>query len=165
MVINEMTALAGATNLRNFDRAFARTNELRTGGTTTSSTRPISQSPAAGPQGYTGWSNPRSGDSVKTEADDSTASRRRRCGARWRRSSTSSGQCASERLEGLVLRYGSLYGPGTAFSTDYVEQVRSRRLPVIGSGAGIWSFVHVDDAAAATAIAAERGRGRLQHRR
>ena len=58
--------------------------------------------------------------------------------------------------EGLVLRYGILYGPGA--SDDIVGLVRKRRLPVIGGGTGVWSFTHVTDAASATAIAAERGR-------
>ncbi len=159
VVINEMTALAGATNLRNFDRAFARTNELRTVG----NDHLLHAAELSGvrryvAQGYTGWTNPRSGDSVKTEADgfdrEPPKTMRRSLEAIEHLERTVRD---AERLEGLVLRYGSLYGPGTAFSTDYVEQVRSRRLPVIGSGAGIWSFVHVDDAAAATAIAAERG--------
>ncbi|HLY49206.1 MAG TPA: NAD(P)-dependent oxidoreductase [Solirubrobacteraceae bacterium] len=61
---------------------------------------------------------------------------------------------------GIVLRYGYFYGPRTAFSADgfYAELVRRRRLPVIGSGTGMWSFVHVEDAAAATVAALERGR-------
>jgi nucleoside-diphosphate-sugar epimerase len=62
-------------------------------------------------------------------------------------------------LEGVVLRYGNLYGPGTGWSEDgvFVELVRRRRLPIVGDGAGIWSFVHVDDAATATVAAIERG--------
>lgn len=64
--------------------------------------------------------------------------------------------------EGLALRYGGLYGPGTAVSLDpdapLAGPVRRRRLPIIGNGDGITSYIHVDDAAAATAIAIERGR-------
>ena len=63
----------------------------------------------------------------------------------------------AEGLEGLALRYGSLYGPGTAMSTEYVELIRERKLPLIGDGGGVWSFIHVDDAAAATVAAVERG--------
>ncbi|MBS1884008.1 MAG: NAD(P)-dependent oxidoreductase [Actinobacteria bacterium] len=63
--------------------------------------------------------------------------------------------------EGLALRYGGFYGPGTAVSLDpeapLAGPVRKRRLPIIGKGAGITSYVHVDDAAAATVIAVERG--------
>jgi nucleoside-diphosphate-sugar epimerase len=58
-----------------------------------------------------------------------------------------------------VLRYGSLYGPGTSLSTDgdIVELVRQRKFPLVGNGAGVWSFIHVDDAARATRLAIERG--------
>jgi len=63
--------------------------------------------------------------------------------------------------EGLALRYGSFYGPGTGFSLapDAVmaAPIRKRRFPVIGDGGGVWSFVHIEDAASATAIAVERG--------
>lgn len=60
---------------------------------------------------------------------------------------------------GTVLRYGYFYGPGTQFAPDgfYAELARQRRFPVIGSGDGHWSFIHVDDAAAATLAALERG--------
>jgi nucleoside-diphosphate-sugar epimerase len=64
--------------------------------------------------------------------------------------------------EGLVLRYGGFYGPGTAISVaaDAVmaAPIRKRRFPVIGAGGGVFSHVHIDDAATATAIAVERGR-------
>jgi nucleoside-diphosphate-sugar epimerase len=159
VVINEMTALADATNLRNFDRAFARTNELRTKGNShliraaeiAHVRRLISQS-------YTGWSNSRAGAAVKTEEDPLDPNPPRT----MRRSLAAIEQLEravteARRIQGIALRYGSLYGPGTAFSTDYVEQVRKRRLPLIGSATGIWSFVHVDDAAAATLMAVERG--------
>jgi 2-alkyl-3-oxoalkanoate reductase len=65
----------------------------------------------------------------------------------------------AEDLEGLVLRYGWFYGPGTYFGEDgsMTADVRRRRFPVIGSGAGLWSFIHVDDAAGATVAALERG--------
>ena len=159
VVINEMTALASATNLRNFDRAFARTNELRTKGNShLIRAAQIAQVRRLVAQGYTGWANARDGDAVKTERDrldpDPPKTMRRSLAAieYLERLVT-----RANRVEGIVLRYGSLYGPGTAFSTNYVEQVRRRRLPLIGSGAGIWSFVHVDDAASATVLALERG--------
>ena len=63
-------------------------------------------------------------------------------------------------VDGVALRYGNLYGPGTSIAPDgdLVEQVRRRRLPVVGDGAGVWSFVHVEDAASATLAAIEHGR-------
>jgi nucleoside-diphosphate-sugar epimerase len=67
----------------------------------------------------------------------------------------------AEGIEGVVLRYGGFYGPYTSIALDpdgeQVEMLRKRRLPIIGDGAGIWSLVHIRDAAAATAIAVERG--------
>ncbi|MEA2364401.1 MAG: hypothetical protein QOD71_3546 [Thermoleophilaceae bacterium] len=65
----------------------------------------------------------------------------------------------ADGLEGLVLRYGWFYGPGTYYAEDgsTAQDVRRRRFPVIGSGAGIFSFIHVDDAAEATVAAVERG--------
>ena len=65
----------------------------------------------------------------------------------------------AEGLEGLVLRYGWFYGPGTYFADDgsLARDVRRRLLPVIGKGIGLYSFVHVDDAANATVAAVERG--------
>ena len=63
------------------------------------------------------------------------------------------------RLEGIVLRYGLFYGPGTSVALDgaIVDLVRGRKWPVIGNGAGVWSFIHVDDAAAATLAAVSNG--------
>lgn len=66
---------------------------------------------------------------------------------------------AAGEPEGVVLRYGFFYGPGTWYAEDGSSgrDVRRRRLPVIGSGQGVWSFIHVEDAAAATMAAVERG--------
>jgi nucleoside-diphosphate-sugar epimerase len=65
----------------------------------------------------------------------------------------------ADGLEGVVLRYGGFYGPGTSIGEggSVVEDVRRRRLPVVGGGGGVWSFVHIDDAAEATVAAVERG--------
>jgi nucleoside-diphosphate-sugar epimerase len=65
----------------------------------------------------------------------------------------------AEGMDGLVLRYGQFYGPDTYFDHDgaIAARVRSRRFPVVGKGSGVFSFVHVDDAADATVAAVERG--------
>lgn len=62
-------------------------------------------------------------------------------------------------LEGIILRYGFLYGPGTWFASDgdVANQVRQQQFPIVGTGTGVWSWVHVEDAAAATVTAVERG--------
>jgi nucleoside-diphosphate-sugar epimerase len=66
---------------------------------------------------------------------------------------------SAEDLEGLVLRYGFFYGPGTHYAADgaYATDVRRRRLPIVGEGTGVTSFIHVDDAADATVAAVSRG--------
>jgi 2-alkyl-3-oxoalkanoate reductase len=65
---------------------------------------------------------------------------------------------SSASPEGIVLRYGSFYGPDTGMlSRAMIDQLRRRRVPLIGGGSGQWSFIHVDDAAAATVAAIERG--------
>jgi nucleoside-diphosphate-sugar epimerase len=68
---------------------------------------------------------------------------------------------AADGTTGVALRYGQLYGPGTYFGQDgdFASQARRRMLPVVGTGGGVFSFVHVDDAAGAAVIALERGEG------
>jgi nucleoside-diphosphate-sugar epimerase len=155
-IVHEMTALSGRSDLRHFDRWFAVTNKLRTTGTDNL----LRAAEEAGvrrfvAQGYTGWSNSRSGGPVQTEEDplDPEPPAEMRESLRAIRYL----ERAVVDAGGLVLRYGSLYGPGTSLAGEYVEMVRKRRLPVVGSGAGIWSFIHVDDAAAATVVAIKRG--------
>jgi nucleoside-diphosphate-sugar epimerase len=65
----------------------------------------------------------------------------------------------AKAMEGVVLRYGGFYGRGTAISEHgwTVEDIRKRRFPLIGLGTGVWSFIHIDDAARFTAAAIERG--------
>jgi nucleoside-diphosphate-sugar epimerase len=62
-------------------------------------------------------------------------------------------------MEGIVLRYGFFYGPSTWFNPDgdVAQQVRQQRFPIIGNGDGVWSWLHIEDAAIATVAAAERG--------
>ena len=156
VIVHEMTALASLRSLRNFDREFAATNELRTRGTDNL----LAAAAEAGTrrviaQSYTGWTNERSGGPVKTEDDpfDSHPI-----------ASTKQGLAAIRHVEeavpagvpeGLVLRYGGFYGPGA--SEPLVDLVRKRRVPVIGGGTGIWSFIEITDAAAATLAAVHRG--------
>ena len=65
----------------------------------------------------------------------------------------------AEGIEGVVLRYGFFYGPGTYYANDggTAAEVRKRRYPVVGSGSGVSSFIHVEDAASATVAALDRG--------
>lgn len=66
---------------------------------------------------------------------------------------------AARGVEGVILRYGFFYGPGTWFDRDgdVAQQVRERRFPIVGNGDGVWSWLHIEDAAIATVAAAERG--------
>jgi 2-alkyl-3-oxoalkanoate reductase len=63
-------------------------------------------------------------------------------------------------VEGIVLRYGGFYGPGNAIGEGgaVIEQVKRRQVPIIGGGTGVWSFIHIDDAARATVAAVEHGK-------
>ncbi len=155
VVVHEMTALSGDSDLRHFDRWFATTNELRTRGT--DHLLRAAQRVGAGrfvAQSFTGWSNDRSGGPIKTEADalDPDPPTEMQQSLRAIRHLETE-VLDAPGLDGVVLRYGSLYGPGTVLSSEYVEMARARKLPIIGDGGGIWSFIHVDDAAAATVAA------------
>lgn len=156
VIIHQMTALAGKPDMRHFDRWFATTNELRTKGTehllgaarATGVSRFLAQS-------YTGWTNARTGGPVKTEEDPldanpAAAQRETLTAIRFLESAV-----LGAPMEGIVLRYGSFYGPGA--SEDLVELVRKRQLPIIGGGTGVWSWIHVGDAAAATVAALDHG--------
>ncbi|HEV2264514.1 MAG TPA: NAD(P)-dependent oxidoreductase [Stellaceae bacterium] len=160
VVVHEMTALTGVTDLRRFDRVFALTNRLRTEGTD----HLVAAAMAVGvrrlvAQSYCGWPYARTGGPIKSESDllDPSPPRqmRRTLDAIRHLETTVIG---APGLAGIVLRYGALYGPNTGMLMSTVlDQIRSRRLPLIGNGGGWWSFVHVEDAAAATLAAVERG--------
>ena len=154
VIIHQMTALAGQADLRQFDRWFARTNELRTRGTDIL----LAAARDAGvgrfvAQSYTGWTNSRTGGPVKTEDDELDPHP-----LKMQRESLAAIRHLEQAVlaaEGIVLRYGNFYGPGA--SDSLVKLIRMRRFPVIGDGAGVWSWIHLDDAAAATVAAVQRG--------
>ena len=161
VVVHQATALAGVTNLRRFDKGFAATNRLRTEGTD----HLLEAARAAGArrfvaQSYAGWPFARTGGPVKTEEDpldpDPPAQLRRTLDAIRHLEAAVGG---ADGLEGLVLRYGGFYGPGTSVGVGgyMLEDLRRRRFPIVGAGTGVWSFVHIDDAASATAAAVDRG--------
>jgi nucleoside-diphosphate-sugar epimerase len=163
VVIHEATALSGlGDSFRNLDKTFAHTNRLRTEGTDNL----LEAARAAGArrfiaQGFTGWSNERKGKMVKTEDDPLDSEpfphTEQTLAAIKHVEKVVTG---AKDIEGLVLRYGGFYGPGTSLQRDggqHTEAVRKRRFPIVGEGTGVWSLVHIDDAAAATAIAVEHG--------
>jgi nucleoside-diphosphate-sugar epimerase len=157
-IICQLTALSGASDLKHFDRTFAATNELRTLGTDNL----LAAARASGvrrfiAQSYTGWPNERTGGPVKTEHDpldtDPPKQQRQSMAAIQHLERA----VLSAPVEGVVLRYGMLYGPGA--SDEMVELVRKRRMPIVGDGGGIWSMTHIDDAAGAAVAALLRGQG------
>jgi nucleoside-diphosphate-sugar epimerase len=156
-IIHEMTALSGAPDFKHFDRWFATTNRLRTEGTE----HLLAAARASGvqrfvAQSFTGWSLARDGGWVKTEDDPLDPH------PLPEQSQTLAAIKALERavlaapLDGVVVRYGALYGPGA--SETIADMLRKRMFPVIGSGEGYLSSIHIDDAAAGTLAALERGR-------
>jgi nucleoside-diphosphate-sugar epimerase len=156
VIVHQMTALADMRSLRDTDRVFSATNELRTRGTDNL----LAAAAAAGTrrvvaQSYTGWTNERSGGPVKTE-DDPFDSRVLPTAARTLAAIKHVEEAVPLGVpEGIVLRYGSFYGPGA--SQVLLDLLRKRMLPVIGDGAGIWSFIEITDAAAATVAAVGGG--------
>jgi nucleoside-diphosphate-sugar epimerase len=162
VVVHEMTALTGLADLRRFERAFAPTNRLRTEGTDNL----LAGAHAAGArrlvaQSYAGWPYARVGGPVKTEDDplDADPPKQVRTTIAAIRHLEEAVLDAAD-IEGVVLRYGGFYGPGTSLAPEggeHLEAVRQRKFPIIGSGAGVWSFVHIADAAAATVAAIEGG--------
>lgn len=156
VIIHQMTALTSLRSLRNFDKSFAVTNELRSTGTD----HLLAAAQRAGTrrfiaQSFIGWNNAMAGGLVKTEDDPLTT---------HAPPGTAKSLAALKHLEeavpeavpeGLVLRYGLLYGHGA--SDPMLEAVRKRQMPVIGGGAGLWCWTEVTDAAAATVAAVTRG--------
>jgi nucleoside-diphosphate-sugar epimerase len=158
VVVHELTAIPAKFDMRNFDRVFETTNRLRTEGTD----HLLEAARAVGArrfvaQSFAGWPYARTGGPVKTEEDaldpDPPASMRRTLDAIRRLEAAVLG---ADGIEGSVLRYGGFYGPGTGLGA-MLDEVRRRRFPLVGKGTGVWSLVHVDDAAAATLAAIERG--------
>lgn len=161
VVVHQLTALATMRSLRKFDQEFAVTNRLRTeatdnlleGARRAGARRFVAQS-------YGGWTYAPGGAALKSEEDpldpNPPRSQRRSLEAIIHLEQAVTGTRA---IEGVALRYGYFYGPGTSLAPDseMLDLIRRRRLPIIGDGAGIWSFIHVDDAAAATAAAIESG--------
>jgi nucleoside-diphosphate-sugar epimerase len=163
VIIHQLTALDRPLDTRHFDRGFHDTNRLRTEGTD----HLLAAGRAVGvkrfiAQSFAGWPSGRTGAEVTTEdepLDPSLPEGMRESfeaihhveeavtGANW--------------TEGIVLRYGGFYGPGTSLSPEggaQVELLLKRKFPVVGDGGGVWSFVQIEDAAEATVLAVTHGR-------
>jgi nucleoside-diphosphate-sugar epimerase len=157
VIVHEMTALASLRSFRNPDKVFAVTNELRTRGTDNL----LAAAARAGTrrviaQGYAGAAPDKpSGGALKTEADPLDWLPVRGAAHMPAAITYVDKTVPLEAPEGIVLRYGTFYGPGAG--EFLVEMARKRQLPVIGGGTGVWSFIEITDAAAATIAAIEHG--------
>ena len=150
-IVHQATALADVPFSRNFDRTFAQTNRLRTEGTDAL----LAAAREAGvrrfvAQSFASARYARQGGPVKTEDDplDPTpvpATRETNAAMRYL-------DQAVTDAGGIALRYGGFYG---ASNDGLVEPVRKRQFPIVGDGDGVFSFIHLDDAAAATVLALE----------
>jgi nucleoside-diphosphate-sugar epimerase len=161
VVVHQMTALKSGINFKKFDESFALTNRLRTEGTDNL----LAAAHAAGvrrfiAQSYAGWNLQRGGSTIKTEADPldpnpDPGTRQTMAGLRHVEDTVT----GDKELEGLVLRYANFYGPTGAVGKggEIVELIEKRKLPLVGDGAGIWSFIHYDDAADVTVRAVSTG--------
>src|SRR5918992_5293175 len=160
VIVHQLTALAGK-GMRGLKRRVAMTNRLRSEGTD----HLLSAGQAVGVQRFVAQSNydlyARTGGPVRSEEDpvDPTPPGKLREGLAAIRHLEQAVLDAGW-TEGIVLRYGGFYGPGTNMAPggDLFEMIRKRRFPLIGNGGGIWSFVHIADAAEATMAAIEHGK-------
>jgi nucleoside-diphosphate-sugar epimerase len=164
VIVHQLTALSRSIDMRHLERDFAETNKLRTEGTD----HLLAAGRAVGvgrfvAQSFAGWPSARTGGPVKTEADPldpaPPAGLRAMLDALRHLEEAVTG---AGWTEGVVLRYGGFYGPGTSFSVkpegEHVALIRKRKFPVVGNGAGMWSFIHIEDAATATVAAIEHGK-------
>ncbi|MFG2085202.1 NAD-dependent epimerase/dehydratase family protein [Spirillospora sp. NPDC048824] len=168
VVVHQLTALGGPADFRHMKRMAAATNRLRVEGTD----HLLAAARAVGVQKFVAQSNAmwmeRTGGPVADEdgriepnppadAEEGVAALRHLeeavTGIGW--------------AEGIALRYGGFYGPGTGMSAapDAVMgvQIRKRKFPIVGGGRGVWSLVHIVDAASATVAAIERGKSGIYH--
>ncbi len=158
-IVHQLTAI-GDVDTRHMERSFAMTNRLRTEGTD----HLLSAGQAVGVERFVAQSHimayARTGGAVKTEEDPDD--RAPTAGIRPNQDAIAHLEEAvlgAAWTEGIVLRYGWFYGPGTSMArgTEQAEMIRKRKFPVVGDGGAVFSFIHVADAAAATVAAIESG--------
>ena len=160
-VINELTDLPQNLNARRLKEYYAANNRVRREGTANL----LSAARGAGVrrflvQGAAYWYAP-TGGPVKTEEAPLYLDAPPPIGPAVETiKEVEEAVLTADGIEGIVLRYGMFYGPGTWYAKDgdVGRQVRKRRYPMIGHGEGTYSFIHVDDAASATVAALERAR-------
>lgn len=159
VIVHQLTSI-GPMDFRHFDRGFAQTNRLRTEGTD----HLLSAGQAVGVKRFVAQSffagYDRTGSMVKSEDDSFGATpppgMSQTVGAIKH---VESAVAAAPWTEGIVLRYGGFYGPHTSLGVggEQTTAVQQRKMPMVGDSAGVWSFIHIADAAEATVAAVERG--------
>jgi nucleoside-diphosphate-sugar epimerase len=157
-IVHQLTALSDI-DFRKFEKSFELTDRLRSEGTDNL----IAAAETVGvphfvAQSYAGWPYARVGGPIKSEQeplDPHPAPQTRRSLDAIRHLETK-----VTEYNGIVLRYGGFYGPGTGLEPEgeQLRLVRKRQFPLLGEARGVWSFVHIDDAAAATVAALEHGK-------
>jgi nucleoside-diphosphate-sugar epimerase len=158
-IVHQATALADVKFTRNLDRSFEQTNRLRTEGTDAL----LAAAREAGvdrfvAQSFASMRYAPEGGPVKDEDAPLDPSPLR--GARQTAAAMRYLDEAVVAAGGIALRYGGFYG---ASNDGLIEPVRKRQFPIVGSGTGVFSFIHLDDAAAATVLALERGEPGIYH--
>jgi nucleoside-diphosphate-sugar epimerase len=163
-VIHQLTALKNLGDFKNPDADFETTNRLRT--ETTDVLIAAAQEAGAKTfiaQSFAGWPMERSGPAVKDETaawDPHPAK-----GMVKTHAAIKHLEEATVAADGIVLRYGGFYGPGTSIDAGgtHIEMIKKRKFPIVGNGAGVWSLVHIEDAADATVKALESGKPGVYH--
>jgi len=163
VVVHQLTALSGPPDFRHVKRMAAATNRLRTEATD----HLLAAARAVGVDKFVAQSNslwmertggPIAGDDARIEPNPPADAAEAVAALRHLESAVTGIGWA----DGIALRYGGFYGPGTDISDApgavMAAQIRKRRFPIVGGGAGVWSLIHIVDAASATVAAIERGR-------
>jgi 2-alkyl-3-oxoalkanoate reductase len=161
-VVHQATALRRlSNNLRRFDHQFGVTNQLRTTGTANliDASRDVGW-PRLVVQSFCGWPWATVGGPVKSEDDPLESDPPKSFRSTFQAILALERKVQNDHPNGVVLRYGGLYGPGSSLTRGpQIDAVRKGWFPLVGSGAGIWSFLHSADAASATVAALTRGAG------
>ena len=154
-IIHQMTALSGKPDMRHFDRTFRTTNSSARSARATCLRQRQRRGEAVIAQSYTGWPI-RHGDGLATE-DDPLDPRTAAGSARRRGDPRARAVVPARRSTGSCCATAASTAPARRRTRGVPEMVRKRQFPIIGDGAGVWSWIHVDDAASATVAALERG--------
>jgi nucleoside-diphosphate-sugar epimerase len=161
VILHQLTAIPANIDLRHIDRDFELTNRLRTEGTRNLATAAVKAGVKTFiAQSFAGWPYAPKGIRLKTEEDALDSTPPQKLKAMLDAIETLEHTVLREQaFSGIVLRYGALYGPHSNLAANgaMVEAIRAHKVPIVGQGTGVWSFLHLEDAAGATLAALEHG--------